>query len=311
MDKKMTTKRKGLGRSLGSLLGPQNPILSEIEPIAANASGNNTEEAVVTPEVSLQDVSVELVHASRYQPRREFDETALHELSESIKAQGIIQPIVVRERAGGGFEIIAGERRFRAAQMAGLTQVPVVVRKIDDQTALAMALVENLQRQDLNPIEEALALQRLTQEFSLTHQTLSEIVGKSRTAITNMLRLLTLSHEVKELLEIRKLDIGHAKVLLGLPTELQPRVARVIAEKKLSVRETEDFIKKLMMQEVDLDEKFTYKEIDPNIRSLQTSLSEKLGAAVEIRHQNQRGNGALVIKYNSLDELDGILEHIK
>ena len=310
----MTTKRKGLGRSLGSLLGQQNPVLAETLATSAAVSGAPLfapEPNTNLPEISLQDISVELIQASRYQPRRDFDEGALHELAESIKAQGIIQPIIVRERAGGGFEIIAGERRFRAAQIAGLTHVPVVVRKIDDQTALAMALIENLQRQDLNPIEEALALQRLTQEFSLTHQTLAEIVGKSRTAITNMLRLLTLSHEVKELMETRKIEVGHAKVLLGLPTDLQPRVARIVAERKLSVRETEDFIKKLLLQEMDIDEKFVAKEIDPNIKSLQVSLSEKLGAPVEIRHQGARGNGALVIKYNSLDELDGILEHIK
>lgn len=307
----MTAKRKGLGRSLGSLLGGQNSLLSETPlVISAIAQEDNVSQDSVPQDLSLQEVPIEKVHASRYQPRRVFHEAALSELAESIRAQGIIQPIVVRETEVGDYEIIAGERRFRAAKMADLKQVPVVIRKIDDKTALAMALVENLQRQDLNPIEEALALQRLTQEFSLTHQMLAEVLGKSRTAITNMLRLLTLSHEVKELLEEKKIEVGHAKVLLGLPITLQPKVARIIAEKNLSVREAEEYIKKLLLQDV-AQEKFHIDVIDPNIRSLQLSLSEKLGAAVEIRHQNARGNGTLVIKYNSLDELDGILAHIK
>jgi len=302
----MSTKRKGLGRGLGSLLGQQSTLLTE-----AAAIISSEKEAVSTLEISLQEVAIETIQASRYQPRRDFDETALNELAESIKAQGIIQPIVVRERQGGGYEIIAGERRFRASQIAGLTQVPVVIRKIDDQTALAMALVENLQREDLNPIEEALALQRLTQEFSLTHQTLAQIVGKSRTSVTNSLRLLTLAHEVKELLESHDLEVGHAKVLLGLPTEEQAHIARIVVEKKLSVRETEELVKQRLLQRIDGEEKITYKTIDPNIRTLQNSLAETLGAVVEIRHQAHKGNGTLVIKYNSLDELDGILEHIK
>lgn len=309
----MTTKRKGLGRGLETLLGQQSNLLAEVAPQNADtlplvAQEKNPHENV------YQEVAVELVQASRYQPRRDFDDTALAELTESIKAQGIIQPIVVRERVGGeGYEIIAGERRFRAALRAEFKEVPVVIRQIDDQAALAMALVENLQREDLNPIEEALALQRLTQEFSLTHQALSEVVGKSRTAVTNSLRLLTLAHEAKELLESRVLEVGHAKVLLSLPAELQAKVARVVADKSLSVRETEELVKQYLLSGYEDEEKVvTFKTTaDPNIRSLQNSLSEKLGAVVEIRHQGNRGNGALVIKYNSLDELDGILAHIK
>lgn len=310
----MTTKRKGLGRGLETLLGQQSSLLAEVQPQLADtlpqvAQEKNPNEGV------FREVGVELVQASRYQPRRDFDDAALAELTESIKAQGIIQPIVVRERAGGeGYEIIAGERRFRAALRAELKKVPVVIRQIDDQAALAMALVENLQREDLNPIEEALALQRLTQEFSLTHQALSEVVGKSRTAVTNSLRLLTLAHEAKELLESRVLEVGHAKVLLSLPAELQAKVARVVADKALSVRETEELVKQYLFSEFQEDEEkvVAFKTtVDPNIRSLQTTLSEKLGAVVEIRHQGHRGNGSLVIKYNSLDELDGILAHIK
>lgn len=311
----MATKRKGLGRGLETLLGQQSSLLAEVQAQNADISSQTQAAPEKNPhEKVYQEVAVELVQASRYQPRRDFDDTALVELTESIKAQGIIQPIVVRERAGSdGYEIIAGERRFRAALRAEFKKVPVFIRQIDDQAALAMALVENLQREDLNPIEEALALQRLTQEFSLTHQALSDVVGKSRTSVTNSLRLLTLAHEAKELLENRVLEVGHAKVLLSLPAELQAKVARVVADKSLSVRETEELVKQYMLSDYQDEEKVvSFKTaVDPNIRSLQNSLSEKLGAVVEIRHQGNRGNGTLVIKYNSLDELDGILAHIK
>jgi ParB family chromosome partitioning protein len=232
---------------------------------------------------------------------------ALEELSESIKAQGVMQPIVVRPISDNRYEIIAGERRWRAAQLAGLEVIPAVIRDVPDEAAIAMALIENIQREDLNPMEEALALSRLKDEFELTHQQVADAVGKSRAMVTNLLRLISLEEEVKKLLEHGDLEMGHARALLALQGNKQIEAARTVVSRGLSVRQTEALVR-------DFDKpkpagKEPVKE-DPNVRKLMTDLSDRLGAPVALR-QEKGGKGKLVISYNNLDELDGILSHIK
>jgi ParB family chromosome partitioning protein len=244
----------------------------------------------------------------RYQPRRDFDPDSLRELADSIGVQGVIQPIVVRPIAGERYEIVAGERRWRASKQAGLAEIPVVIRNVDEPTALAIALIENIQRDDLAPLEEAGALQRLLDEFGLTHQQVAEAVGKSRTTVTNLLRLLELESEVKLLLDQGRLEMGHARALLGLKGDAQALAGRQVVARGLSVRETEKLVRRL--QTDGLDPGQTAKPpSDPNIRRLQDDLTERLGARVAIQH-GTKGTGKLVIAYNSLDELDGILAHI-
>lgn len=283
----MMSKKPRLGRGLDALLGIQEP-------------GEQKEE--------LRQIPVDLLQRGRYQPRTHMDKAALEELAASIKAQGVVQPIVVRPLPDGRYEIIAGERRWRAAQLAGLDSVPAVVRRIPDEAAIAIALIENIQRENLNPIEEASALQRLLDEFGMTHQQVAEAVGRSRAAVTNLLRLLTLNPEVREMLERGQMDMGHARALLALEGSNQTLAARQVVEKGLSVRETEALVRRLLERKP--ARRGSRGGLDPDVRALQQQLSEKLGARVRIRH-GRRGKGSLIIDYGSLDELEGILARIR
>jgi ParB family chromosome partitioning protein len=255
----------------------------------------------------MQHVPLDQLQRGRYQPRRDMNPTALQELAESIKAQGVMQPIVVRVIGEQRYEIVAGERRWRAAQMAGLDTIPSVIREISDDTAIAMALIENIQREDLNPMEQATAMQRFVEEFDLTHQQIAETVGKARATVSNLLRLMALPREVKTLLEHGDLEMGHARALLSLPEPQQTESARLIVAKGLSVRQTEALVRSLLAAN---DKPAEDKTVDPNVAQLQQSLADKLGAAVQIDY-NKKGQGRLVIRYNSLEELDGILAHIQ
>jgi ParB family transcriptional regulator, chromosome partitioning protein len=261
----------------------------------------------VLQKAQLKNIPVEQCQRSPYQPRKEFKPEALAELAQSIRTQGVIQPIIVRQLGLETYEIIAGERRWRAAQQAELTEIPAVVRDVSDEAALAMALIENLQREDLNPLEEALALNRLMNEFGLTHQEAADIVGKSRTAVTNLLRLLTLRSEVKVMLEQGQLEMGHARALLALKGNAQIKVAHIIVAKDLSVRQTEKIVRQMLHNEEFVNK--TIQAINPDIQALETKLSERFGAPVAITHA-RGGHGKLVIRYNNLDELDGILQKI-
>ena len=282
-------KKPGLGRGLDMLLS------------SARSQSTDTEDTV------LKRLPVERVRPGQYQPRTRMDADALQELADSIKAQGLVQPIVVRKLNGGEYELIAGERRWRAAQLAGLHDIPAVVRDIPDQAAAAMSLIENIQREDLNALEEAGALRRLIDEFGLTHQQTAEAVGRSRVAVTNLLRLLELQPEVKALLDAGQFVMGHARALLALQGAKQIEIAKLVAQRQLSVRDTERLIKQVLEN--------TNVEIpafkpSPDVVRLEQRLADTLGAKVAIRY-NRSGKGKLVIEYNSLDELDGILEHIQ
>ena len=288
---------------MGALLG---------QPTPAGASEN------VTPlraDEELQKLPIDLLQRGKYQPRIDMRQETLQELADSIKAQGVVQPIVVRPISEGGqgqpkrYEIIAGERRWRAAQLAGLHEIPAVVRHVPDGAAIAMALIENIQRENLNPLEEARALERLIREFEMTHATAAEAVGRSRAAVSNLLRLLELTDEVKQLVGERAIEMGHARALLALENrKQQAEVAALVAKKKLSVRETEALVKRLSTQPESTTES-SAPGSDPNIRKLESELSEKLGAKVRVQHSSS-GKGKLVISYHTLDELDGILAHI-
>ena len=290
----MVAKRKrGLGKGLDALFGQH---------AASDLSA-------IKEDDELRHLPIDLLQRSSYQPRTDFKPEALQELSDSIKMQGVIQPIVVRPLAKGEkFEIIAGERRWRASQMAGLHEIPAVVRKIDDQTAMCLALIENIQREDLNPLEQARALSRLMAEFDMTHETLADAVGRSRSTITNLLRLLDLSEKVKTMLEKGELEMGHARTLLTLVEQDQLQIAKTVVKKGLSVRATEALVRKI--QAGSTSKPPHPQESDPDIRRLMTDLSERLGSAVSIKH-TKKGKGTLQISYNSLDELDGILSRIK
>lgn len=310
--KPSSAKKKGLGRGLDALLGAaRSPAVA----VAADPHNDARTEAGAEMADRVTHLPLEHIQRGRYQPRREFDPDAMRELADSILAQGVIQPVVVRplaERAESGarYELIAGERRWRACQQAGVAEIPVVIREVDEQAALAIALIENIQRADLNPLEEASALERLISEFSLTHQQIAEAVGKSRTMVTNLLRLLELNVDVKVLVEQSRLEMGHARALLGLKGDAQSRAARQVVAGGLSVRETERLVRRLQQTEDADAGGQAQAEPDPNIRRLQADLTDRLGARVQIQ-QGTRGSGKLVIAYNTLDELDGILEHIK
>lgn len=291
----MAAKKRGLGRGLNELLAGSKPVQSAAD---ADAAAPHTERD------SLRHLPVDLMQRGKYQPRLDMHPETLQELADSIKAQGVVQPIVVRPIGAKRYEIIAGERRWRAAQMAGLQDVPCVVRDVPDQAAMAMALIENIQRENLNPMEEARALQRLIQEFELTHQQTAEAVGRSRAAVSNLLRLLDLDADVRTLVEHGDLEMGHARALLALQGEAQREAARQVAAQGLSVRETERLVKR--QQAHPQDRPSAKPAPDPNVRRLENQLSEKLAAKVNIQHGN-KGKGKLVIHYNSLDELDGIL----
>jgi len=301
-------KKSSLGRGLTELLshsfhGKEADVLTpeSIEPAeAAHAP------AVKDTADSLLYIKTDLIQPSPYQPRRDIDPATLQELADSIKSQGVLQPIVVRETAVGVYELVAGERRWRAAQLAGLSKVPAVLKKLSEEAAMAVALIENIQRENLNPMDEARALKRLADTFSATHQEVADVVGKSRTSITNLLRLMDLNIEVQHLLETGSLEMGHAKALLGLSGRLQTDVAKTVATRSLSVRETERLIKNL---KTDVAQAIA-KVSDPDIVRLEEDLASRLGAPVSIKHQ-ERGKGLVVIRYHSLEELDGILAHIQ
>lgn len=296
-----TAKKRGLGggRGLDALLSGVRQVK---ETVAA------VEEGKLPMDGELKSLPVEFLQRGRYQPRRDMDPAALQELADSIKAQGVMQPIVARPIGENKYEIIAGERRWRATQLAGIDSIPVIVRSIPDETAIAMALIENVQRENLNPMEEAIALQRFADEFQFTHQQIADAVGKSRATVTNMLRLMALNAEAKTMLERGDLEMGHAKALLGLPENMQGKAAKAVVAKSLSVRQTEAMVRTLLAQK-DQPE-LADKTLDPNVRKLQDEIGERLGAPVQIEY-NARGKGRLIISYSSLDELDGILMHIK
>ncbi len=253
----------------------------------------------------LQKLPIEFLQPGQYQPRKIMADDALEELASSIKAQGIIQPIVVRELSKDKYEIIAGERRWRASQLAELDTIPCLVKDIPDEAAIAMALIENIQREDLNAMEEAVALQRLMQEFELTHQQTADAVGKSRTTVTNLLRLLSLTEACRTLLERGDLEMGHARALLSLPSDEQTSIARVVVAKGLTVRETEKLVRQVNSP---VKAKFDAKG-DPHIDQLERRISDKIGAPIKLQH-GPKGKGKLIIQYNSLDELDGVLKHL-
>ncbi|EIC19868.1 ParB/RepB/Spo0J family partition protein [Thiorhodovibrio frisius] len=304
----MSTKRKGLGRGLDALLG-SGASSGSSESNSGAPDPAHESPTTARPDEVITELGVERIRRGRYQPRREFNPESLSELADSIAAQGVLQPIVVRSLDDGNYEIIAGERRWRATQQAGLAKIPVVVREVDEKTALAIALIENIQRDDLHPLEEASALHRLAEEFSLTHQQVAEAVGKSRTTVTNLLRLLELEPDTKSYLDQRQLEMGHARALLGLKGRNQCDAAREVVNRGLSVRETEKLVRRWQNEETD-DAQKEKPQLDPNIRSLQDDLANRLGARVAIKHGGS-GAGKLVIAYNNLDELDGILAHIQ
>lgn len=291
----MAVKKRGLGRGLDALIGAG----------LSDATARTGDSAESGERDSLRQLPVEMIRRGRYQPRRDFNPEALEELANSIRSQGLLQPVVVRPMPGGEFELIAGERRWRACQMAGLADIPAIVRDVPDEAAMALALIENIQREDLNAIEEAVALQRLQQEFGLTHEQIAEAVGKSRTTVTNTMRLLGLVPEVRDHLEARRLEMGHGRALLTLPAEQQLAVAREVLEKDLTVRETEALVRRV---QAPLRSKSPAVEADPDIRRLERELSEITGAGIAIEHRSG-GKGRLVISYSSLDQLDGLLRY--
>ena len=291
-------KKRGLGRGLEALLGPK---AAETPPPEAQ------------PGEALRTLPVQQLQPGKYQPRTAMDPGKLTELAESIKAQGVIQPIVVRELSPGKFEIVAGERRWRASQEAGLAEVPVVVRDLDDRTVIAMALIENIQREDLNPLEEAQSLQRLINEFALTHAEAAEAVGRSRAAVSNLLRLLELPPAIRALLEARRLEMGHARALLTLSPDLASKLASDAADQGWSVREVEHRAQQFAAGKVPATGKKAKPgkaAPQPDIASLETELSENLGTRVTIAH-GRGGKGKLIIQYTDLDTLDGVLERLR
>jgi ParB family chromosome partitioning protein len=299
----MSVKKRGLGRGLDALLGGMRDDLVSAVEVEEAESG-------AAPSGHVTHLPLDLIERGRFQPRRDFDPDSLRELADSIVAQGVIQPIVVRPLGDNRYQLVAGERRWRACQQAGLSEIPVVVREVDEQSAIAIALIENIQRADLNPLEEASALQRLLTEFGLTHQQVAEAVGKSRTSVTNLLRLQELNDDVKHYLQDGRLEMGHARALLGLRGPRQSSAAQQVVARGLSVRETEKLVRRLQLEDEPRRTPEAQPDLDPNIRQLQDDLTERLGARVAIQH-GARGTGKLVIAYNSLDELDGILAHIK
>lgn len=287
----MAAKKRGLGKGLDALLSQHVADLDSL------------------PVDQLSQLPVDLIKRGAYQPRMEIDADALQDLANSIRIQGVVQPIIVRPvTASNQYEIIAGERRWRAAQMAGLHEIPALVRDVTDQTAMCMALIENIQREDLNPLEEARALSRLLKEFDMTHDQVADSVGRSRSTVTNILRLLELHPEVQKMLESGSLEMGHARAILSLVAEQQPEVARKVATRGLSVRATEQLVRGLQSRQS--RPRPATKQPDPNISRLEDELSEQLGAQVAIKHTSG-GKGTVQIRYNSLDELEGILAKIK
>ena len=297
----MSAKKRGLGRGLDALLGA-----AAARPATPVGSADNTA-AVEGEDSILKELPIDLIQRGKYQPRRDIDPESLQELADSIKVQGVMQPIVVRPISDTKFEIIAGERRWRATQLAGLDMIPAMVRDVPDSAAIAMSLIENIQREDLNPIEEAAALLRLQQEFELTQQEVANAIGKSRSTVANLLRLMTLQEDVRRMVEHGDLEMGHARALLGLAGAQQSQAARSVVGKGLSARQTEALVRSLLERE---EKPAPQQTLDPNVRRLQDDLSQRLGTRVEIKHGSS-GGGKLVLAYSSLDQLDGILSHIK
>jgi len=312
----MAAKKRGLGRGLDALLGSGSRAAAPAPPQAeTTVSGRPELRPVPTPEPaavaaetngSLRMLPVDIIQRGKYQPRVNMHQESLQELADSISVQGVVQPIVVRSIGEGRYEIIAGERRWRASQLAGLHEIPAVVREVEDRAAIAIALIENIQREDLNPLEEARALERLIREFEITHEQAAEAVGRSRAAVSNLLRLLDLDDAVKKMVESGQLEMGHARALLALTGAKQIEAARQVVSRGLTVRATEGLVKSLQRPQ---GAKPAAVKKDANIQQLETGLADKLGASVVLR-QGKGGRGKLEISYNSLDELDGILGHI-
>jgi len=315
MIRRMSQKRPSLGKGLEALLGQMTPRpVPHGSPGAAQTMDATTQQSAMRGD-ELAKLPLDLLQRGKYQPRIDMRQETLEELASSIRAQGVVQPIVVRPLgtpASGEsqrYEIIAGERRWRAAQLANLSEIPAVVRRVPDEAAIAMALIENIQREDLNPLEEARALDRLISEFGITHQQAADAVGRSRAAVSNLLRLLELAPEVAAHVEKRELEMGHARALLGLSGRRQQvEVAALVARKSLSVRETEALVRRMQQPPASRKDADGSPGRDPNVRKLEEDLAEKLGAKVAIQH-GAGGKGKLVVNYNSLDELDGILAH--
>lgn len=296
----MSPKNKGLGRGLDALLATSRSHADKQRQDADNNSGERSD---------LKNIPIEFMQPGKYQPRKDMSPEALEELAASIRSQGVIQPIVVRQIDHQKYEIIAGERRWRAAQLAKLEVMPCLIKDVPDDAAVAIALIENIQREDLNAMEEAQALDRLMIEFKLTHQQVADAVGKSRTTVTNLMRLNSLQDDVKRLLEYGDIDMGHARALLSLDGHIQSDTAKLVADKGLTVRETENLVKKTQ-SEIDNPQPTTGKKeakIDPDVQRLETSLSENFGTHVQIAH-NHKGRGKLVINFSDLEQLDGILQ---
>ncbi len=290
-------KKRGLGKSLDALLA-----------YSGNDAATNTDtETAAAQDGGIKQLDVTCIQRGKYQPRRDIDPVSLEDLASSIRSQGIIQPLIVRP-VGDKYEIIAGERRWRAAQLAGLTEVPVIIRHIPDEAAIAIALIENIQRENLNPIEEAIALQRLIDEFGMTHQQAADAVGKNRTTISNLLRLLALPEEVKVMLERGQLEMGHARTLITLPEAVQLEAASLIISRELSVRETENLVRELQANEVPHVK--AAKPVDPDILHLQNNLARQLKMKVAIKC-NAKGRGKLIIHYRNLSELDDLLSQLQ
>ncbi len=296
----MSPRKRGLGRGLDALLATQAQSQQQ-EP----NQGESAEAELIADNKNLVNLAIEILVPGKYQPRKDMSPEALEELAASIRNQGIIQPIVVRPINDEQFEIIAGERRWRASQLAGLDTVPCIIKDVPDEAAVAIALIENIQREDLNAMEEAIALQRLQDEFELTHQEVADAVGKSRTSVTNYLRLNKLESDVKTLMEHGDLEFGHAKVLLALAGDEQVLAARKVVAKDLTVRDTEKLVNSLTQEQAEKK----VAEKDPDVKLLEQQLVERLGAKVDITY-NRKGKGKMVISYSSLDELDGIIAHL-
>ncbi len=290
----MSIKKRGLGRGLDALLGDVNRV--------------DSASFTVSEKEKLHILPIEYLRSSRFQPRKDFDPVRLQELADSISAQGVIQPVVVRPTGENTYEIVAGERRWRAAQLARLHDIPVVVRDVSDQSALAIALIENLQREDLNPLEEAEALKRLQEEFSLTHQQIADAIGKSRATVTNLLRLNELHPEAKALLQKGEIEMGHARAILSLDSQRQGELAKKVAAKNLNVRETEALVRKLQEEAKNNHQQQT-KTRDPDIARLEERVTQSIGAKAQIQH-SEKGSGKLVISYDSLEHLEGVLERL-
>ena len=292
-------KKRGLGRGLDALLGGV-PDVAAIKDAGAEPTGADADG-------SFRRLPVDVIRRGKHQPRRVVEESALEELAHSVRTRGIVQPIVVRPAGPGSFEIVAGERRWRAARMAGLEEVPAVVRECSDREAAAVALIENIQREDLNPIEEAQGYRTLADEFGLTHQELADAVGRSRSAVSNALRLLDLNDDVRALVEQGDLDMGHARALLALSGAAQSEAAALVVKRGLSARDTE----KLVRSKAEQKSSSEPATRDPDVVRIETELGERLGAKVRIDHKPKKGAGSVTIHYSSLDALDGILERIR